>query len=49
MPLKNGRSDGNGAYPQKGTILRAMVVSRPKVSFDQMPAPVLEIMDNSLY
>jgi hypothetical protein len=30
--LKNGRSAGNGAYAQKGTISRVMVASRPKVS-----------------
>jgi hypothetical protein len=31
--FKNGRSAWNGAYMQKGTILRVMVASRPKVSF----------------
>jgi hypothetical protein len=31
--FKNDRSNGNGAYQQKGTTLRVMVASRPKVSF----------------
>jgi hypothetical protein len=31
--FKNGRSSGNGAYARKGTTSRAMVASRPKVSF----------------
>jgi hypothetical protein len=31
--LKTGRSAGNGEYTWKGTTLRMMVVSRPKVSF----------------
>jgi hypothetical protein len=30
---KNGRCDGNSAYAQKGTTLKVMVASRPKVSF----------------
>jgi hypothetical protein len=33
MHLKNGRSTGNVAYVWKGTTLRVMVPSRPKVSF----------------
>jgi hypothetical protein len=33
MDLKNGRSAGNGVYLRKGTTLRVMVASRPKVSF----------------
>jgi hypothetical protein len=33
MHLKNGRSAGNSVYMWKGTTLRLMVVSRPKVSF----------------
>jgi hypothetical protein len=47
--FKNGRSAGNGTYGRKGTTSRVMVASRPKVSFDQMAAPVLEIMDGSMY
>jgi hypothetical protein len=31
--FKNGKSAGNSAYAGKGTTLRTMVVSRPKVSF----------------
>jgi hypothetical protein len=31
--FKNGRSAGDGAYARKGTTLRMMVASRPKVSF----------------
>jgi hypothetical protein len=31
--FKNGRSAGNGACTQKGTYLRMMMVSRPKISF----------------
>jgi hypothetical protein len=50
MHLKNGRSTGNGAYARKGTALRVMVASRPKVIFfDKMEAPVLEVMDGALY
>jgi hypothetical protein len=49
MPLKNGRSAGNSAYTRKGTIWRVMVTGRAKVSFEQMAAPVPEIMDGSLY
>jgi hypothetical protein len=45
MHLKNGRSTGNGEYARKGTTSRVMVASRPKVSSDQMAAPVLEVMD----
>jgi hypothetical protein len=32
---------------QKGITLRVMLASRPKVNFDQMATPVLEIMDRS--
>jgi hypothetical protein len=39
--FKNCRSAGNGAYWRKGTTSRVMVASRPKVSFDEMAAPVL--------
>jgi hypothetical protein len=31
--LRIGRSAGNGAYAPKVTALKAMVASRPKVSF----------------
>jgi hypothetical protein len=40
-----GRSAENGVYAWKGTTSRVMVASRPKVSFDQMMAPVPEMMD----
>jgi hypothetical protein len=30
--FKNGKSTDNGAYTHKGTTLRVMVASRPKVS-----------------
>jgi hypothetical protein len=33
MHLRNGRSSGKGAYTRKGTASRAMVPSRPEVSF----------------
>jgi hypothetical protein len=33
MQLQNDRSAGNGAYAQKGTTLRVMAASRPKVTF----------------
>jgi hypothetical protein len=33
MRLKSGRSDGNGEYARKGTTLRVMVATRPKISF----------------
>jgi hypothetical protein len=45
MNLKNGKRAGNGAYVREGIASRAIVVSRPKVSFDQMTAPILHIMD----
>jgi hypothetical protein len=32
-----------------GSTTRVMVASRPKINFDQMTAPVPEIMDSSLY
>jgi hypothetical protein len=37
---KNGRSTANGANVQRGTILRAMVASRTKVSFGPVPETV---------
>jgi hypothetical protein len=46
MHLKNGRSAENRAYMQKGATSRVMAASRPKVSFDQMAAPIPEIMDS---
>jgi hypothetical protein len=33
IPLKNGRSTGNGAYTQDGSTQRLMVACRPKISF----------------
>jgi hypothetical protein len=33
MHLEHSRSTGNSAYMQKGTTLRVMVASKPKVSF----------------
>jgi hypothetical protein len=33
--FENGRSTGNGAYAWKGTTLRVMVASKPKVTFNQ--------------
>jgi hypothetical protein len=45
MHLKSGRSAGNGAHTKKGTTSRVMVTSSPKIIFDQMAAPVPEIMD----
>jgi hypothetical protein len=49
MHLKNGRSIGNDPYMWKGITSRVIVASRPKVSFDQMAAPVPEIMDDSIW
>jgi hypothetical protein len=46
--LQNGRSAGNGTYPQKKTTSKVMVACRPKV-FDQMTAPFPEIMYGSFY
>jgi hypothetical protein len=46
--FKNGISTGKDAYMQTGTILRVMLASRPKISFDQMAAPVPEIMDSNM-
>jgi hypothetical protein len=46
--FKNDRSTGKSVYARKGTTLRVKMASRHKV-FDQMAAPVLEIMDGSLY
>jgi hypothetical protein len=47
--FKNYRRAGNGEHARKGTISRVMLDSRPKVSFDQMAAPGLEIMNGSLW
>jgi hypothetical protein len=47
--FRNGRRGGNSAYARKGTASKVTVGSRPKVSFDQMAAPVPEIMDGYLY
>jgi hypothetical protein len=44
MHLEIGRSTGSGTYTQKGTTLRVTVASRPNVSYDQMAAPVPEIV-----
>jgi hypothetical protein len=38
--FKNCRNAGNSVYGRKGTTSRVMVASRPKVSFDEMAAPV---------
>jgi hypothetical protein len=46
---KNGRSAGNGAFARKGLLRRWWWPVGPKSVFDQRPAPVLEIMDGSLY
>jgi hypothetical protein len=47
--FKSGRNPENGAYSQKGTTLKVMVTSRPKVSFNLMAAPVPESINGSLY
>jgi hypothetical protein len=47
--FKNGRRTGNGAYAWKGTTLRVMAASKPKVACDQMEATVSEIMGGLLY
>jgi hypothetical protein len=47
MHLKQGRSSGNGAYMQEGEFSRVIMDNRPKTIFDQMAAPVPEIMDSS--
>jgi hypothetical protein len=44
MVLQSGRNTGKGARERKGTTSRAVVVS-----FDQMAAPVPEIIDGSLF
>jgi hypothetical protein len=49
MHFKNERSVSKGIYLQKGTSSRVMVGSSPKLVFDQMAAPVPEIMDDPLY
>jgi hypothetical protein len=49
MHFKNARSTGKGTYTCKGTTLKVMVSIGPKLVFDQMAAPVPEIMDGSLY
>jgi hypothetical protein len=46
MHFKNERGAGNGAYALKGTTSRVMVTIGPKLLFDQMAAPALEIMDD---
>jgi hypothetical protein len=45
MHVNNGRSARNDADARKGTVSRMMVASRPSVSFDEIAAPVPEIMD----
>jgi hypothetical protein len=45
--FKNGRSTENGTYARKATIWRVTVVSKSKVSFAQIAAPVHEIMDGT--
>jgi hypothetical protein len=45
--FKNGSSAGYGAYVEKEATSWVMVATGPIVSFDQMAAPVLEIMDTS--
>jgi hypothetical protein len=48
--LKHGRRAGKGKYARKGIISRAMVASRPKVSFfDKTAEPVPDIIDGSFY
>jgi hypothetical protein len=41
--FKNGRRAGNGEYARVKTPSRMMVASRPKISFDQLAAPVLKL------
>jgi hypothetical protein len=45
--FKNGRSTGNVKYLWKGTTLRVIAASSPKLFFDQMAAPVPDIMEIS--
>jgi hypothetical protein len=48
--IKNSRSAGNDAYARKGTTTRVMVAPVvQKLVFDEMTAPVPEIMNDSLY
>jgi hypothetical protein len=47
--FKKGRSTGNSAYVRMATTSRVMVASRHKLVFDQMAAPVAEIVDGSLH
>jgi hypothetical protein len=49
MHLQNDRGAGNGAYTRKGTIFQVLWWPvGPKLVFDQMAAPVPEIMDEYL-
>jgi hypothetical protein len=48
MHLTNGKSAGNGAYMQMGTTLMVKVPVGPKLVFDQIAAPVPEIMEGFL-
>jgi hypothetical protein len=45
MHLQNG----NGVYARNGITSKVTVANRPKVSFDQMAAPVPEIMNGFLH
>jgi hypothetical protein len=48
MHFEGGRSGGSGACRWKGLTLEVMVDTRPMLIFDQMRAPVLEIMDQNV-
>jgi hypothetical protein len=44
MHFKNGSSAGNSAYTQRRITSRAMVARGPILVFDQIAAPVPEII-----
>jgi hypothetical protein len=46
---KNGRGTGNGAYARRGLLRVWWWPVGPKLIFDQIAAPVQEIMDDFLY
>jgi hypothetical protein len=47
--IKNGRSAGNCKYARKGPLRGLWWAVGPKLVFDQLEAPVPEIMDAYLY
>jgi hypothetical protein len=43
--FESGRRARKFGYMRKGTTLRVLVATRPKLVFDQMAAPITELID----